>query len=166
MGAGPGDEMEEDQRHQPSDARLAGEEAAVERSSEEEGVNALLSANVVASTSSAAAAGDVPHQREMPLDPASQKRVCYDHVHAEGGCVRWGCRYAHVACPRGSGGEGGKEGRRGGEGRDKGGQGDDDDQQEEARPRYVPAFLDSKEGRGGKRRTLASIPSLIPNLNF
>ena len=166
MGAGPGDEMEEDQGHQPSDARLAGEEAAVERSSEEEGTNALLGASVVASTSSAAAVGDVRQRRKMPLDPVSQKRVCYDHVHAEGGCVRWGCRYAHVACPRESGGEGGEEGRRGGEGGDEGGQGDDDDQQEEARPRYVPAFLASKEGRGGECTTLASIPSLIPNLNF
>ena len=50
MGAGPGGEMEEDQGHQPSDARLAGEEAAVERSSEEEGANTLLSASVVASS--------------------------------------------------------------------------------------------------------------------
>ena len=144
--AQPGDEMEYQGRQLSS--RVAGQEAGAV-SNEETGANAVLGASVVSNTfNSAAAVGDIRQRKKMPLDPMSQRRVCYDHVHAEGGCVRWGCRYAHVACPS-ENGEGEARRREGGHG--EGGRGMDDDEDEEPdrrRPRYVPSLVGSR-ARGG-----------------
>lgn len=89
-----------------------------------------------------ASAAECRQRRKMPIDPVSQIRVCYDHVHAEGGCVRWGCRYAHVAC----GLEGGK-GRGGGRDEEEKEEAAGDETEEEGdgqRPGYVQSVI----GRG------------------
>ena len=139
------DEMK-DQGRQPS-SRVAGQEAVGAVSSEESGANGVLGASVAANTSnSAATVGDMRQRRKMPLDPVSQRRVCYDHVHVEGGCVRWGCRYAHVESPSENGeGEAGRQ--EGGNG--EGGQGVEDEEDEEPdrlRPRYVPRINRQRAG--------------------
>lgn len=147
----------EDQRRQPSSG-VAGQDTVDAASSEG---NGALGASVAAKTSnSAATVGDIRQRRKMPLDPVSQRRVCYDHVHAEGGCVRWGCRYAHVACPSESGdGEARRREAQNGEG----GQGVDEEEDEEPdrlRPRYVPVLIGSRAGRAGGAMLEARRPFL------
>lgn len=74
-------------------------EVKVRRDKREDGVRGAL-------VTGASAMEKRPQQDRMPIDPATKRKICVDHVYAEEGCMRWGCPYAHAEnmCGRGKAG--------------------------------------------------------------
>lgn len=111
--------------------------------SKEEGTDGVGASGICG----AAALVNTRQRRKMPKDPASQTRVCYDHVYLEDGCRRWGCHYAHVNCARTLGGGGGRRRGEGKEERVPGGE-REDEEKDALRLRCVPRLVSSTGGRG------------------